>query len=46
MSLQDMAERVGTVTDTQEADDGDREQREEIPLRDTDEYSGGWDTSH
>lgn len=46
MTLDQIAESVGTVTDEQETDEDSREQTTDLPRRDREEYRGGWDTSH
>jgi len=52
-TLQDIAESIGTITEEQEDSDGDEVAREgdddfdpEEYQRDSEEYTGGWDTSH
>jgi len=50
MSLDSIAETVGTVHETQSDDDGDRladdTTSEELQRRSMDEYDGGWSADH
>lgn len=50
MSLDSIAESVGTVRDAQIDDDGDREATDstsdDLQQRSMDEYDGGWSADH
>jgi hypothetical protein len=46
MSLDDIAESIGTVEEAQTSDDGDRYDDSELQQRSMDEYDGGWSADH
>jgi len=50
MSLDSIAESIGTVHDAQHDDDGDREATDstsdDLAQRSMDEYDGGWSADH
>jgi hypothetical protein len=50
MTLDDIAESIGTVHDEQHKDDGDREATDstsdDLQQRSMDEYDGGWSADH
>jgi len=46
MSLDDIAESVGTIEEAQASDDGDRYDDSKLQQRSMDEYDGGWSADH
>ena len=50
MSLKDIADSVGTTTEQQQTDDGNRysddSTSDELQARSMDEYDGGWSPDH
>lgn len=50
MSLHDIAETIGTTTESQDDDDGDRiadtSVQDDLSTRSMDEYDGGWSPDH